>query len=30
MKFDLKWLNELAIELIDGLNVNQSNVNELI
>ena len=23
-------LNELAIELINGLNINQSNVNELI
>ena len=29
-EIQLLWLNEIAIELINGLNVNQSNVNELI
>ena len=29
-EIQLLWLNELAIELINGLNVNRSNVKELI
>ena len=30
MKFNFKLLKELAIELINGWNINQSNVKELI